>query len=391
MVVPHFRGASTHTREVARHLVELGHQVDLLCREGSGQAQTETLDGIRIHRIKDGIVTSNPYSSYRARPDAVSKSRGIRRALKSLYGVYFTSIYPIYAAAKAIKVVQATNSDIIFERETSFGAGALTSYLTGRALLVEIIGPRFNPLSVRRASKILYYNPSMIGGLADSHKVSKVSAAANTTLFRYNPKARKEKRDLLNLNGKTVIGYLGTFAEWQGLTDIIDASKELTKKYAQIHFLMIGPYYQDARETIVQLGLLDRFTFLGQVPYETVPEYLSATDILIAPYNLGHSPLRRRVGIGSSLKICEYMACSRPVIASSLYPISSEFQDGKDILLIRPGDVADLVKSIEKLMLNPDEMERLAEAGREVVEKKYSWAMFTRNLEKMMFQAIHSS
>ncbi len=391
MVVPHFRGASTHTREVARHLVNLGHQVDLLCREGSGQAQTEILDGIRIHRIKDGIVTSNPYSSYRARPDVVSKSRWIRRVLKSLYGLYFTSIYPIYAAARAIKVVQSTNSDIIFERETSFGAGAITSYLTGRALLVEIIGPRFNSLSVRRASKILYYNPSMIGGLANSHKLSKVSAAANTTLFRYDPQARKEKRDLLNLDGKTVIGYLGTFAEWQGLSDIIDASKELSKKYAQIHFLMIGPYYQDTRETIVQLGLQNRFTFLGQVQYEKVPEYLSATDILIAPYNLGPSRLRRREGIGSSLKICEYMACSRPVIASSLYPIYSEFQDGTDLLLIRPGNVADLVNSIEKLMLNPDEMKRLAAAGRDVVEKKYSWAIFTRSLEKMMVQAIHSS
>ena len=391
MVVPHFRGASTHTREVATHLVKLGHQVDLLCREGSGQAQTEILDGVRIHRIKDGIVMSNPYSSYQAGEDGVSKSRVLRRVLKSLYGVYFTSIYPIYAATKAIKVVQSTDSDIILERETSFGAGAITSYLTGRTLIVEIIGPRFNTLSVRRASKILYYNPSMIGGLIDSHKLSKVSAAANTTLFRYNPQARKEKRDLLNLDGKTVIGYLGTFAEWQGLTDIIDAAKELTKRYPQVHFLMIGPYYQDARETVVQLGLLDRFTFLGQVPYEEVPEYLSATDILLAPYNLGPSPLRRQVGIGSSLKICEYMACGRPVIASSLYPISSEFQDGKDLILIRPGDVKDLVNSIEKLMLNPDEMKRLAAAGRDVVEKQYSWEIFTRSLEEMMLQAIHSS
>ena len=152
VVVPHTRGASTHTLELSRHLGYRGHEVNLICRRGDRQLAYEEIDGVRIHRIRDGILFSNPLSSYRRGPRDGPGRNDRNHFLRKLYGVYFTKLLPIYAGMQAVEIIKSSNSDVILERETSFGAGGIASYITGRPLFVEIIGPRYSRLSTKRAS-----------------------------------------------------------------------------------------------------------------------------------------------------------------------------------------------------------------------------------------------
>jgi len=386
VVVPHTRGASTHTLELSRHLGYRGHEVSLICRRGDRQLAYEEIDGVRIHRIRDGILFSNPLSSYRRGP---RDGRGNYRNhfLRKLYGAYFTKLLPIYAGMQAVEIIKSSNSDVILERETSFGAGGIASYITGRPLFVEIIGPRYSRLSTKRASSILYYNPAMLDDSVTHAKRWWVSAAANTELFKFNNELRTRIRKSLGISDKIVSGYLGSFTEWQGVADIIEVVSKLSERNADFHFLMIGPYYHEAERHVRQLGLQDHFTFVGEVPYEEVPGYLSASDILLAPYNPTQSS-RKQSGIGSSLKIFEYMACERPVITSKVYPITEEIVDGRDALIIPPGDKSALAFTLERLARDSTEKRRLGLAGRELVERKYSWASFAKSLEEKIYQVL---
>ena len=380
VVVPHHRGASTHTLELARHLADRGHVINLVSRRGLGQQPIEEISGVTVHRVLDGIVFNNPYSSYRRSSQDRQRKPSV---LKTMYGIYFTRFFPFYVAMKASRIIRSSRSEIILERETSFGAGGIASYVTGIPLVLEIIGPRYNKYSVNRASLILYYNPAMIKFSLSEKKLSRVSAAANTNLFKYDSDVRKKARLSLGLDEKTIVGFLGTFAEWQGVDDIVSAASKLRDNQS-FHFLMIGPYFERIAEKVRRLGLSDIFTFLGPVNYEDVPKYLCSADMLLAPYNISRDPERSRSGIGSSLKVFEYMACSRTVISTDVYPINQEISNGIDSILLPPGDVGALASAIQELAADPVEQRRLGIAGRRLVEHKYSWGGFAESIETKM-------
>jgi len=384
VVVPHHRGASTHTLELARHLADRGHVVNLVSRRGLGQRQIEEISGVTVHRVSDGIIFNNPYSSYRR---SYQHRRMEPRVLKTMYGIYFTRFFPLFVAMKASRIIRDSRSEIILERETSFGAGGIASYVTGIPLALEIIGPRYNKYSVNRASLIFYYNPAMIKFSLSEKKLSRVSAAANINLFKYDSEMREKARLSLGFDEKTIVGFLGTFAEWQGVDDIVSAAGKL-RNNRSFHFLMIGPYFERIAEKVRRLGLSDIFTFLGAVNYEDVPKYLCSADILLAPYNINRDPERARSGIGSSLKVFEYMACSRPVISTDVYPINEEISNGTDSVLLPPGDVQALATAIQELAADPDEQSRLGRAGRRLVERKYSWGRFAESIETKMLELV---
>jgi glycosyltransferase involved in cell wall biosynthesis len=384
VVVPHHRGASTHVLEVSEHLVKRGHQVHVVCRRGEGQPKFEVTGGVNYYRLRDGIFVSNPQSSYRRSHSDGGKNFGL---LQSIYAIYFTMVFPIYVGLFVMSLVRIVSADIIIERETSFGAGAIASYATGRPLVMEIVGPRYNSLAYRKASIILYYNEKMLRGSIDPSRLHRVSAAVNTSLFRDDINQRKTLRSRLGVDDFTVIGYSGSFADWQGVKDVVKAAQVLYKDNESVRFLMVGPYYENTLKLVEELGLKKYFIFSGQIEYEQVASYLNACDILVAPYNIMYSPLRMKYGIGSSLKIFEYMACGKAVIASRLYPISIEVQDDA-VVFIPPGDINSLANAIRRLISTPAEVDRLGKVGEILVRENYSWEMFVKRLEGLFLQIL---
>ena len=135
VAVPHYRGSSTHVYEVARNLSKLGHEVHVMARRvDSAQPKKEDLDGMTIHRFQRGIVLSSRRSSF-VNSEAKGSYRGNTSSIvwKS-YETYLKTIFPLYIALELTRLVRESSIDIIFERETAFGAGAVGSMLTGRPL-----------------------------------------------------------------------------------------------------------------------------------------------------------------------------------------------------------------------------------------------------------------
>jgi len=158
VVVPHFRGASTHVYEVAKHLTQLGHEVHIISRRiGRVQLSYEVLDGVHIHRIYRGIIAPLPFSSYLQLETGGEKNQGL---IQKLYESYLFTINMLYAGVIASRIITKHNLEVIIERETSFGAGAIASVIVNKPMILELIGPRFSKLSFKRARKILAYHKS---------------------------------------------------------------------------------------------------------------------------------------------------------------------------------------------------------------------------------------
>lgn len=379
-VVPFFRGASTHVYELSRNLIHLGNEVYLISRRlTASQKEYEELDEIKIYRIYRGIIIPPPVSSY-------LKFKEERKAslIDLFYRFYLFTIFPLYAGIVAAKIIKRNNIDVIIERETSFGAGAIASMLTRTLMFLELIGPRYSQLSLRRARKIMVYVESMVPHNRYAYKLILVTAAVNTELFKPNWYERQIIREKYGLQDSKVIGYVGTFQSWHGVEELILAGKDLIGKYTNLRFLMVGPYYKEMENLTSRLGIRSSFLFTGPVGYREVVNHINASDILVAPYNPAKSYLRRRYGIGSPLKIFEYMACGKSSITTSVEPITNVVRDHVNAILVPPGDVKSLRDALSELIENPEIAKSIGKKAREDAVRYYSWQSLARKVEDVI-------
>ncbi|MEM3602364.1 MAG: glycosyltransferase family 4 protein [Candidatus Bathyarchaeia archaeon] len=386
--MPHFRGASTHVYEVAKNLVACGNEVHVVSRRVSiFQPKYEVLDGIHIHRIYRGIARPLPFSSYEH-----LMSGGDQPKLASrFYEWYLFNIFSLYSGIISAQIVRRHNIDVILERETSFGAGAIASILTRRPVVLEITGPRYNRLSFKVAKSALAYTHLMIhDASSEKAKVILVDAAADTDLFKPDRKAGQAVRKKYGLEKAVVVGYVGTFPEWHGIQELIEASVEVLEMYPSVRFIMVGPYFEWAKIFAEKLRVINSFIFVGPVPYSEVGKYVNAADILVAPYNPLKSEIRRKFGIGSPLKVFEYMACGKPVITTAVEPINRVIDDGRTGILVPAGNSKALADAIISLIRDPEMAEKIGMAARMEVEEKYSWRVFTRQLVDILKQAVEN-
>jgi glycosyltransferase involved in cell wall biosynthesis len=394
VAVPYFRGSSTHVYEVAKNLSTLGHEVHVVARRaGPSQPKEENLDGVSIHRCRRGILFSLRRSGF-----ADLHSKGSYRGTTPLlvwksYEAYLRTAFPMYIATVVTSLVKKNSIDLIFERETSFGAGAIASLITGRPFVLEVIGNRVTGLQVRRSRKIVAYSRDMFEGTRYMSKVELVTGAVDSEAFRPDPVAGAAIRAKYSIVGSPVVGFVGTFQEWQGLDDLIGAARDVLRSRPNTKFLMVGPYYDETEAKVASAGMAESFLFTGPVPYDQVSGYMNAADVLVAPYNpsrIQSAEQTRKYGLGAPLKVFEYMSVGKPAITTDIGQISDAVEDGVNGYLVPPGAPDRLGSTILKVLRDRKEAERVGKAARERVVSDYSWSLVAKRLSGI-FEAVIAS
>lgn len=176
-----------------------------------------------------------------------------------------------------------------------------------------------------------------------------------------------------------LIGYIGTLKTMgmeKGVSTAIDALKFLPEKYK---LYVVGgekahiDYYKNLA---TEHKVINRVTFVGTVLHKDIPVHISACDVLIAPFpkNDHYSYYM------SPLKIFEYMAGKRPIIASNLPTLAEILKDGETALLVPPNDPGALGESILHLESNPVFSTKLAKNAYIEVVDKYTWKKRASNI-----------
>jgi glycosyltransferase involved in cell wall biosynthesis len=387
VAVPHFRGASTHVYEVSRNLSLRGHRVCLVSRRLSrSQPRWERIDGFQTYRSFQGIAFEIPGSSYA--PSHADSER--RSPVHMLYSLYLGSYRAFQLGAELATIMSGRGIDIVIERETAFGAGAVLSSMLGVPMVLEMIGPRVSALSLKRANRVLAYSKEMVGGRVPSERLVIVPAGVNTSLFSPNLAAGERVRRRHGLGSDPVVGYVGTFQRWHGVNDLLSACQKLRTGGRRFKVLLVGPYFRDAATFAEDLGLSQDAVFVGPIPYDSVPDYVNACDVLCAPYDPSLSPMRRERGIGAPLKVLEYMSCEKPVVSTKVPPITDVVDNGRTGLLVPPGDVASLASAIAELIDSPSLRETLGRDARKSVLSGYAWDTLTNTLEDVLSSAMNA-
>jgi glycosyltransferase involved in cell wall biosynthesis len=127
------------------------------------------------------------------------------------------------------------------------------------------------------------------------------------------------------------------------------------------------------------LGIADRVQFTGLVPPAQVAGLLRAADVLVLPNPASAISTR----FTSPLKLFEYMAAGRPIVATDLPALREVLRDGETAVLVTPGDAAALAAGIERVITDAQLAGRLASAARAAVDD-YTWDRRAERLEQLL-------
>lgn len=329
-----------------------------------------------------------------------STTLGATRALFELWNnLRFT-----VQAINHVRAEQKDDADFIYQRYSRFNwTGVALSFVTGLPLILEFNGSevwasqhwdpvgqisllkRFERLNLRAADFIFVVSDvqqrNLLAAGVDANKIVINPNGVDTDEF-HPVCGGSEVRSALGIEGKTVVGFVGTFGPWHGAPALAEAATKMSEP-ARCHFLFIGDGDQRGiSESIIGSSASKvSATFTGRIAHNDVAAYLDACDILVSPHV---TPIDGSEFFGSPTKLFEYMAMARPVIASRLGQVASVIVDGENGLLVEPGDSDALARAIEQLANDETTRARLGAAARQTVIDKYTWR---RNAARV-FEAV---
>jgi glycosyltransferase involved in cell wall biosynthesis len=200
----------------------------------------------------------------------------------------------------------------------------------------------------------------------------------------------KYDRDLvkkeLGLDGKTVLGYVGSYKTWHGLDVAVDVIERLGREDPKYHLLLIGngQTFRAIASEVLRRGLSDRVTQLPYLAHEDVARHLAVFDYALMTYpdmeGFYFSPL----------KMFEYLSMEIPVIATNVGQIGEIIRNGETGMLVHPPTAENFAHAVAEVDSNPVLRIAMRENCRALVLAQYGWDENARQVMNMCQELIQA-
>lgn len=174
----------------------------------------------------------------------------------------------------------------------------------------------------------------------------------------------------LGVEGKRVLGFIGSFYAYEGLGLLLSALPAIAARTPDVRVLLVGggPQEQELRSIAKKLGLEPYVVFCGRVPHEQVERYYDLIDVLVYP-----RLSMRLTETVTPLKPLEAMARRRLLVASDVGGHRELIRDGKTGRLFSAGSAEALAATVIDLLNSQPSWETMRNCGRQFVESERSW------------------
>lgn len=307
----------------------------------------------------------------------------IRRLLPGALGELAELAYSAPGYLRLARAARDFRPDAIYERANLFYlAGALLARRRGLPFLLEVNSPlareraEFGRLRLRRladwAERFVWRRADcvlpvteVLGGIVAAAGVPRerivvVPNGIDLDAFPEAPPPRPA-------GGAVVLGFVGFVRAWHGLDAVLRAmASDLAGPPVVLQVVGEGPARPDLEALAVTLGIADRVRFTGLSPRAEVPGLVGRFDIALQPASVPYA---------SPLKVFEYMAAARAIVAPDQPNIREVLADGRTALLFPPGDAPALWRAVTRLAGDPALRARLGAAARaEAIARDFTWA-----------------
>jgi glycosyltransferase involved in cell wall biosynthesis len=178
-------------------------------------------------------------------------------------------------------------------------------------------------------------------GVPDS-KIYVASSAVDLKCFQQMPDREVVRKELGLPDGRPIVVYCGHFYEKKGVPHLIDAAKSLR----DVTFCLVGGWPEDIEAMKIRAGDSNNIVFTGFVPNSDVARYLAAADVLVLP----NSARTEHAKVTSPLKLFEYMAAARPIVATRIPALQGFLVHSKNSYLVEPDSAEALASGIRILL-----------------------------------------
>ena len=233
---------------------------------------------------------------------------------------------------------------------------------------------QFDSLVARHADHVITITTAMKEQLlARGVSAGKVSIAFNSVdPARFTPRVpNKTLAEKLGIpEAVPVIGYVGSFVDYEGLDDLITASAGLKQAGRDFRLLLVGDgaAFESLREQVHKLALEDKTILTGRVPHEEVEDYYSLIDI--APFPRKPWKVCELV---SPLKPFEAMALEKVVVVSSTRALMEIVDHERTGFVFEQGNVDSLRDVLDLLIHQPEKRVNIGKTAREWIVRERSW------------------
>jgi glycosyltransferase involved in cell wall biosynthesis len=360
-LVPSPKGASTHILHFLRGLVNSGYEVDLITPGDGILPAQEELEGARVIRL---AVDSG--GNYLARAGAFGQG-----VMQHVANAPRYDIVHYRAAWSGLPLVQARQK---YGYRTLFEVNGLPS--------IEL---KYHYPGLRESGMLAKIREQELATLALSDAVVTPSEVTRSFLISlgvprqritvipngYSPAAFTPTPQ--PENPVPVILYIGTLADWQGLDVLIQAMPHILARRA-VRLRVVGKGRGRQRKALLKqirkLGLEQHVSLEPAVLHHEVPGVIAQADVCAAPLALND----RNITQGCCpIKIIEYMAAGRPLVASNLPVVRELVREDIDALLFTPDEPQDLAAQMLTLLENRTLAAQLAENAARRAQEKFTW------------------
>ncbi len=281
---------------------------------------------------------------------------------------------PVLNALPAIRIGQKLGIPVVYEVR-AFWEDAAANHGTSREWGLRYRLTRaLENYALRRVDAITTIcdglrNDIVRRGIA-AKKITTIPNAVDIEKFSIGNGADRTLKTQLGLQGKRVIGFIGSFYAYEGLEILLRALPIILLVHADLRVLLVGGGPQDAhlRQLTKDLGIQDKVIFTGRVPHDQVRNYYDLIEILIYP-----RLSMRLTDLVTPLKPLEAMAQGRLLIASDVGGHLELIRDGETGILFKAGDIQSLAEKVNNLLSSPHQWPNLRRAGRFFVETERNW------------------
>lgn len=248
---------------------------------------------------------------------------------------------------------------------------------------MKLMAKMSEKLNYKHAKSIVVVTQAIRDSIKDRYNIPDdrivvIENGANTDLFI--PTIEDEVKSGLD-GDYNYVGFSGSFNVWHGVEDVVRSAPLVLKKVENTKFLLVGDgkLKGEIIRMVNNLNLTKNFIFIKRISYEEVPKYVKAFDVCVI--------FKKKEIPGSPLKLWEYMACGKPVIATN----SKDFRILKDInagILVDPERPEEVADAIVTLLGNRELREEMGENGRRYVVENRSWEAVAREVNRVLKEAL---
>jgi glycogen(starch) synthase len=338
---------------------------------------SETIDGVVYHRT---ALPSGGVSRLLCR-DPVGRRvlfmSALRRSIaKLLSSGRFDVVHahsPVLCGRPALAAASAAGVPLVYEVRGFWEDGFIARWLGGERSIPYRLSRHLETRVFHGASAVVAISRHMLDDIEARgiirDKLLRVPNGVDRQAFQpIEPDT--SLRQQLGLTGASVVGFIGSFYEFEGLECLLNAMVELRTRVPNVRLVLVGGGEQEnlLPQLVRALGLQDHVIITGRVPHKDVARYYSVMDVLVYPR------LRNRTTtLTTPLKPLEAMAMRKAVVGSDVGGLRELLDGGRVGLLFEAGNSRELADKLATVLSDAGLRAQLADAGGEYVLGERSW------------------